>query len=59
MEKRSTVTDLSCFTQYVSEAIDQNKQLDVVYTDSLKAFDQVDHYVLFRKLNHFGFLILF
>ena len=33
VEKRSTVTNLSCFSQHVTEALDQNIQIDVIYTD--------------------------
>mgnify|MGYP005980603449 CR=1 FL=1 len=55
MDKRSTITNLVCFTQFTSEAIDDRKQVDVVYLDFLKAFDQIDHYILLLKLKSFGF----
>ena len=54
VERRSTITNLSCFSQYVSEALDDNSQVDVIYTDFNKAFDQIDHYVLLAKLGSFG-----
>lgn len=52
---RSTITNLSCFSQYISESLDRGGQVDVVYTDFQKAFDQVDHYVLLTKLANIGF----
>ncbi|XP_063920879.1 uncharacterized protein LOC135135671 [Zophobas morio] len=42
---RSTVTNLCEFVQYVSNALDNKKQVDVIYTDLSKAFDRVDHCV--------------
>lgn len=55
MHKRSTTTNLACFTQYVSQSIDKRGQVDVIYTDFQKAFDQIDHYVLIEKLSRIGF----
>jgi hypothetical protein len=55
VERRSTLTNLAYFSQYVSEAIDSKYQVDVLYTDFQKAFDQIDHFILFRKLELFGF----
>ena len=43
------------FMEKRSEAIDQNNQVDVIYTDFHKAFDEIGHYLLRRKPNHFGF----
>ena len=51
---RSTVTNLSCFTQYVCEAFNGKQQVDVVYTDLAKAFDRVDHKNLISKLSRYG-----
>jgi hypothetical protein len=55
VERRSTLTNLAYFSQYVSEAIDSKYQVDVLYTDFQKAFDQIDHFILLRKLEQFGF----
>lgn len=55
VEKRSTVTNLAVFTQFASDVLDSHGQLDVIYTDFRKAFDQIDHYVLLTKLASFGF----
>ena len=55
MEKRSAVTNLACFSQFTSEAVDNKQQVDTIYLDFRKAFDQIDHYVLLQKLSNFGF----
>lgn len=52
---RSTITNLFCLTQYISDAIDNNSQLDVIYTDLSKAFDKLDHKTLITKFSNFGF----
>lgn len=41
--------------QYISNAIDANSQLDVIYTDFTKAFDRFDHGILLSKLNAIRF----
>ena len=46
---------LFCFTQYVSQALDDRAQCDVIYTDFSKAFDQIDHGILLSKLRSSGF----
>ena len=55
IDRRSTITNLVCFTQFTAEAIDERKQVDAVYLDFQKAFDQIDHYILLHKLKAFGF----
>lgn len=55
VEGRSTVTNLVCFTQYVAEILDDKGQVDAVYTDISKAFDQIDHGILLSKLRTIGF----
>lgn len=52
---RSTSTNLVYFTQYLSNVLDCRGQVDVVYTDFSKAFDRIDHNVLFAKLRLFNF----
>lgn len=55
LPKRSTITNLLNFTNFVSEALESKKQVDVVYTDFTKAFDRVNHDVLLLKLHNLGF----
>ena len=43
VKNRSTVTNLMCITQYISQNLDTNTQVDVLYTDFSKAFDRLDH----------------
>jgi len=52
---RSTNTNLITFTQFVSDALAQHLQVDVIYLDFMKAFDSVDHNVLLEKLSKYGF----
>jgi Reverse transcriptase (RNA-dependent DNA polymerase) len=54
MSKRSTVTNLSCITQFIADTLDSNGQVDVIYTDIQKAFDQIDHNLLLQKLDAIG-----
>lgn len=54
MEKRSTVTNLALITQDISETIDAQGQVDVVYTDFSKAFDTISHTIIILKLMDFG-----
>ncbi|MGH9708527.1 MAG: RNA-directed DNA polymerase [Candidatus Acidiferrales bacterium] len=52
---RSTVTNLACFMQYTSVALNSQMQVDAVYTDFSKAFDRLDHSILLSKLSAMGF----
>lgn len=51
---RSTVTNLCESTQFISEALDCRKQVDVIYTDLSKAFDRVNQKLLLCKLGNIG-----
>ncbi|XP_063924694.1 uncharacterized protein LOC135138647 [Zophobas morio] len=53
VRKKSTVTNLLEFTQYVLNEFDSFHQVDVVYTDLSKAFDIVDHKILLHRLSEF------
>ncbi|KAH0818266.1 hypothetical protein GEV33_004525 [Tenebrio molitor] len=48
---RSTETNLVSISQYLSDALDNHSQVDVVYTDVSKAFDRIDHGLLLIKLD--------
>lgn len=50
VQRRSTVTNLLIYTTDLFEEIDNNKQIDSVYTDFRKAFDRVDHKILLEKI---------
>ncbi|CAH2097875.1 unnamed protein product [Euphydryas editha] len=53
MAKRSTNTNLILFTSELKETVDQNVQVDAIYTDFLKDFDRVNHKILIGKLQRF------
>lgn len=55
MAGRSTVTNLTTITQFISEVLDARGQVDVIYTDFSSAFDIINHDLLLRKLHSFGF----
>jgi hypothetical protein len=55
IDRRSTMSNLLTFSQYVSESLDTQQQVDTIYTDFTKAFDQIDHNIIIKKLDMFGF----
>lgn len=54
LKSRSTVSNLSVFSNYVINEMENGGQVDVVYTDFEKAFDRVDHDILLEKLLALG-----
>ena len=50
---RDCSTNLSSLLQETYRAVDQGRQLDVIYTDFSKAFDRVSHDLLLYKLTSF------
>ena len=52
---RSTVTNLTSFTEFATTNLDAHQQIDTVYTDFSKAFDRLDHAILLNKLLIIGF----
>ena len=53
--KRSTNTNLAIFNEFVSTALDQQVQVDAIYTDFSKAFDTIDVSIVTNKLRDIGF----
>lgn len=51
---RSVDSNLISYTEVILDALDNNCQVDAVYTDFAKAFDKVSHERLLLKLWHFG-----
>lgn len=54
------MSNLAPSVQFISNSMDKNVQVDTVYTNSSKAFDEVHHETLFNKLrcvNVFGNLL--
>ena len=54
MRRRSTVTNLAVFTDFIARHMDKGLQVDVVYTDYSKCFDRIDHNILISKLLGIG-----
>lgn len=42
-------------TQFLSEYLVRRGQIDVIYTDVSKRFDQIDHDIIYNKLTNIGF----
>jgi len=57
LPKRSCLTNLLEFLEYVTSAVDQGKTVDVIYLDFQKAFDKVPHARLLSKLKVHGISI--
>ena len=51
---RSTESNLALFTDYISESFELGEQIDAFYSDFSRAFDSVNHRLLFRKLSNIG-----
>lgn len=55
MNARSTLTNLAEFVQRGSDVLDAGGQVDVIYFDAQKAFDQVPHEFFLQKCEKNGF----
>lgn len=54
MKYRSTATNLISFTEYITENIKDGDQVDCIFTDFSKCFDQLNHEILITKLKSVG-----
>lgn len=54
MPKRSTTTNLACFTSFVIHQIEAGQQVDAIYTDLSAAFDKMNHQIAIAKLDKLG-----
>lgn len=54
VKSKSTVTNLIEYSNIIVNSLDNKKQVDSVYTDFQKAFDKVNHQLLFHKLERYG-----
>ena len=52
--KKSIILQLLTFLDKIYKGNDDNKEIDIVFTDFSKAFDSVDHGILLRKLYSYG-----
>lgn len=50
---KGTITNLLEHTQFIHTQLRLGKQVDLIYFDYSKAFDQVDHHILLSKLAQF------
>ena len=54
LPKKSCLTNLLEFLEYITDAVDRGKPVDVIYLDFQKAFDKVPHERLLNKLKAHG-----
>ena len=54
MSKRSTTTNLTCFTSFVVRQIEIGHQVDTIYTDLSAAFDKMNHQIAVAKFEKLG-----
>ena len=52
--RRSTVTHLLVMLDKIYSALENDYEINVVFTDFSKAFDKVDHGILLQKLSKYG-----
>jgi hypothetical protein len=52
---RSSTLNSIVFNNYTLQALENHAQVDIIFTDISKAFDQVDHYILIDVLYKAGF----
>ena len=52
---RSTITNLTLFTNSIFSSFNRNNQSDAIYLDFRKAFDLINHNILLLKLKEYNF----
>lgn len=55
MKRRSTTSNLMCYTSALTREVEARRQVDSVYIDFAKAFDTVPHIIIVDKMKHMGF----
>ena len=53
---RPCVTQLTSVLHYIGSQLDAGKQIDIMYLDMSKAFDEVDHTKLLGRLHQYGII---
>ena len=53
-KQRSCITQLLIYLEKIYNSLDSDDEIDVIYTDYEKAFDNVDHGILLQKLYKIG-----
>ena len=56
LAKRSTITNLSVYTNYLAKAIGSGFAVDSIYIDLVREYDRVNFELLLRKLYAYGIL---
>lgn len=54
MSGRSVVSNLFVYTEFLLQQMDNQQQVDSIYTDFSKAFDKIDHFIMLNKLEDIG-----
>ncbi|XP_062703885.1 uncharacterized protein LOC134286296 [Aedes albopictus] len=52
--KRSTTSNLTCFTSYLIRQFQSGHQIDAIYTDLSAAFDKMNHQIALAKFDKLG-----
>ena len=52
---RSTITNLTLFTNSIFSSFNRNNQLDAIYLDFRKVFDLINHNIILLKLKEYNF----